>query len=156
MKTRRTIVAWLAALACAGSLGLAHESEAPVPCPSGAGLGAWDLPVASGGNGYVDGTLLDRTTPGAGFAFAGVLTDIPVACPSCILGRVEGLLDDGTASYEVFGMYYGSSLDGTGLFRAHVVLPGTSVAVGRIVGSFDDHPAQDGPGTFRSRWGVCD
>ena len=93
------------------------------------------------------------------YAFSGLLTDIPSPCLSCIEGRINGELDDGfgpAPDYVVCGRYLGSFFTGNGNFSVRVFPPGSNIAVGKIAGTFDDSPANDGPGTFQARWRICD
>jgi hypothetical protein len=148
-------VASLGALALAGSPG----PLAPSTIRIGWTHGVWELPWGPQ-NGYVDGYFYQRTTnptptPPPVFHFTATLIEAPVACPSCIAGYVQGVLDDGvgtTPDYFVSGHYYGSFSNGSGTFTANIFEPTSAAPVGSVSGNFSDPPLLPVLGRFDGKW----
>lgn len=151
-------VSSLASLACVALSASTPPHPGPRPCPSGAALGAFDLPVASGGGGSLSGSLVLGSGGAVAFTLTAALVDVPSPCLSCLEGQIQGVLDDGVGvgpDYVVDGTYTGSFFGGSGTFGARVLdLTGTRV-VGRIAGEFFDPPPLTGPGMFQGAWRVC-
>lgn len=142
---------WLGAQPAQGNTTIRH----------GVGMGHWDLPLSSSGQGTVDGIFWIPNVPNSSMQFAATLTDVPGPCLSCIGGTLQGTLDDGIGpgpDYIVDGEYFGSFFGGNGSWSARIYAanpPGTT-PVGRIRGKFDDPPSNAGPGSFVCRWVIND
>jgi hypothetical protein len=148
---------------CATGAGWIAETQAQGTCTLRRGLGAgmWELPLAPGAVGSLDGVLYDPSGPVLLYHFAATLNDVPTPCLSCIEGTVAGTLDDGIGpgpDYIVQGSYKGLFLNGTGTFKATIykTIGPAFIPVGRMHGVFDDPPGIPGPGDFKCRWAICD
>jgi hypothetical protein len=152
----RFVPFFLAALACV-SLGPTPRAGGGPPgsCADGRAGGRWEL---LGGSGQMHGRLVDAATGQVFSTIHATITEIPGPCLSCIVGTIEGVLDDGVGSmpeYLVRGTFSGLFFSGAGRFQARVFPIAGGPSVGGIHGTFDDQPSDGVPGRFLARWQVC-
>jgi hypothetical protein len=127
-------------------------------CADGEAVGAWKLPMTSGGHGAVIGRLVDPEDRRDSLRVRAVLTDEAGPCLTCIQGSIRGYLDDGHGGpprFAVEGTYEGSMSGGTGRFDLRVLELNGTTAIGEIHGEFDSPRAANFLGRFRGDWRIC-
>ncbi len=126
-------------------------------CAMGPAGGLWRLPGSTAITGLVDGVLQGPSTTSP-YRFTATLLPGPVACVTCIGGRIQGYIDDGIGpgpDFAVIGTYSGQGATGQGTFYARIVGTAVTSPTGWISGAFQDSPADLAPGTFQGRWRIC-
>ena len=162
MMSRRVLVSSCLSLGAMLAAATFNRTAATaVACESGFAKGTWELPSGSGtSDGFIDGFLYLSISPSNNprYFFNATLTDVPSPCLSCIMGTIDGYLDDGfgpAPDYVVHGTYSGLFLSGKGSYTCEVFAPTGTHAVGKIKGTFSDPPASTVPGTFKGDWEIC-
>ena len=160
-----TLAQWRRASLLAGValvLGPVDPGRAQASCTTRIGQtqGRWNLPHQAGSQDHFDGTWVTSNLPWPSYRFQGTLTDLPTPCMSCIVGTLQGTLDDGigpSPDYVVTGLYSGIWLSGSGQFQARIQSAGPQpVTIGDVRGNFADSPGTPGGGSFRGRFKMCD
>jgi hypothetical protein len=141
------------------AVGLSAQPLSLQDCQSGPGSGSWELPSGSGkSDGSISGTLYLAPGNTYRFFFGATLTDVPNPSLTLLTGTIDGFLDDGfgpAPDYLVKGSYSGSVYTGAGSFNAEIRTLTSTVAVGKIEGTFADAPGSTTPGSFSGNWKIC-
>jgi hypothetical protein len=126
-------------------------------CADGMAVGAWKLPMTSGGHGAFIGRMIDPDGRRVSLRIRAELTDEPGPCLTCVQGSIHGFIDDGQGGpprYAVEGTYEGP-MSGTGHFDLRVVPLRGGTTIGEFHGEFDSPRALGFRGRFRADWRIC-
>lgn len=152
-------MSWVAA-ALVSALAIASGPPAASVNPTlrfGRANGIWELPLGANA-GWVDGNFYELSpapTPGPAYHLTATLSAHPVACPACVSGSLQGVLDDGlpgTPNLAVVGTYSGTWANGSGTFSAQIFGAASNAPVGRFQGAFADPPLLPVLGQFHGKW----
>lgn len=161
MISRRSFALLVATTVCAFAPANSPSTSASESASLGTANGTWELPFGAQ-DGYIDGFFYrpaPSTTSAPAFHISGNLVASPVACPACIAGTIQAVLDDGVGSapdYFVYGHYNGAWSSGAGTFQARIYSPTSAAPVGWFKGKFNDPPQLPVLGHFDGRWVIND
>jgi hypothetical protein len=120
---------------------------------TGTASGICELPP----NGFVLGSLDPFDSGESSYTLQATLLDSGLAmCPACILGKIQGTLDDGIGrgpDFLVDGFFGGDIPSGAGTFGARVKRP-NGADVGWIRGEFRDPFVSQQAGSFVGRFRI--